>query len=138
MLKLAISEPFDYIDGGPGHCSDGGNATTGTSPRLLPCFFFDSSSYSECESACNALEGCIAFDLGKNSKCNLRFPSKAALFAIPDPGYEKWFQGCRSDCESNYEGLGGSKGRCWIKFKGNFVLLSLRLTNHIILEIYSS
>ena len=68
------------------------------------------------------LDGCVAFDVQVNTQCALRFASKDAALASPNPsGYWNWWQGsCENNCATNYVGRGGIKGRCWVKRKGSF------------------
>lgn len=122
-MQICIDLDADkYIDGGTGHCTDG----TGRGPNAwssdLPNLGFTTSSYSDCESACTMLDGCVAFDIQVNEHCQLRFASKNAALASPNPsGYWNWWQGsCENSCENNYVGRGGTNGRCWVKRKGNF------------------
>ena len=105
-----------YIDGGPGACTDGSTVS-------LPAMYLESGVYLDCESACDSIYGCIAFDVLKNQMCNLRFASNDDLNASPIPqNFRKWPHGCKNSCQSNYVGSGGVKGRCWIKARGNLVL----------------
>ena len=82
-----------------------------------------SNSRSDCESMCNKLEGCVAYDIHNHGGyCNVRFESKDTLLASPNQsGYNKWPQGCGNNCEVNYEGFGGN-GHCWVKNKGNLII----------------
>ena len=109
----------NYIDGGPGQCTDGSGRGPNTWSSDLPAFLFTSTSYSDCASACTVLDGCVAFDIQVNDACQLRFASKDSLFASPNPSnYWDWWQGsCENNCGSNYAGRGGAQGRCWIKQK---------------------
>ena len=89
----------------------------------MPCFFSPSRGQTDCECKCNKLEGCVAFDI-HYSNCNLRFGSKNALLASPNPsGYRKFVGGCGNKCADDYEGGGrGGSGPCWVKNKGNFIM----------------
>ena len=110
-----------YISGGNGFCTDG-SALPGSKDHL-PCFWWPTASRSDCESTCNKLEGCVAFDIQVNANCNLRFGSKDALLASPNPSsYGKWWNGsCGNNCKNNYKGAGG-KGHCWVKNKGSIII----------------
>ena len=100
-----------YLDGGAGYCTDG--------KTDLSCLIFASTIYAECESACTFHDGCVAFDINVNGNCNLRFGSKNAMLASPNLSqYGKWGAGCGNNCNINYAGRGGNKGRCWVKKNG--------------------
>ena len=123
----------DYIDGGRGYCTDGSGGIAHTSD--LPCFSFPSTNYSECEAECTKLDKCIAFGIHVDQNCQLRFASKDALLAQPNPsGYRIWWNGgCENNCKTNYAGRGTGPGRCWVKRNGNLVELQLHLK---LLSIY--
>lgn len=110
-----------YRNGGKGYCSDG------SSNKYLPSLYFTSSSYDECESNCNVLADCVAFDVGHVApSCQLRFSSLTSLRNSPNPqGYTKGEAlTCGDNCKTtNIRGRKSSifdpaTGTCWIKEKG--------------------
>ena len=122
---------IDYIDAGPGYCTDGSGGIDHTSD--LPAMYSPTSNYSECEYECTHLDKCIAFNLDFNrvNACTLRFASKDDLLAQPNlSGYDIWWKdGCENNCKTNYtgSGLGRGTGRCWVKHYGNLLLFPQHL-----------
>ena len=114
----------DYTNGGPGQCNDGTERTHPAYATDLPCFHCRNIRPSECESACTKLEGCVAYDNG-HGVCQLRFPSKDALKASPNPYdcWKWWDGGCENNCKTSYAGRGG-KEQCWVKRKGNLTMFA--------------